>query len=643
MQGIWADAMGSLFSKLTSAGADSSQTTRDLIVVAAMAMVTLAAALALHLHLGLSVSRAAIAGIMIFGLFVATHFIVVPRETQDAQTALEDEELWRALREQREAAPDANRMAMATRTEPPKAAESGTTSNLQKSESLSIDAPLGTPRPSLDAAISKAVLRGDGTQAARRKPRIIKTAAPETVTVDPAADLGPQDIEHSAVAETAGDGPPHDEHPVPVQNVEHDRAPAVTPPSPRESDVEMVGSLIRELAQKVNAEDMLAKASHEQVRAAGETNEPPTDGYEDSTPVKTEKGHALAGNSDGDVRASEPVAPPPLPDVPEDHPADQNPRATPEGGGDLPQTAPTADDVTQSISALRTTAGTMREADAAVPHDAPHIDQPLRASVAPNAKQLSQDISGALDAGQFGVYLDPVLTLNGLTADHFEIELRVHHAAFDAIPAGQHEHALAGTDVLAKFDQLRFEKTVQVADVLRARGRDGLIFVPVYRESLSDRHFCYTVASNAVANEHLAQRLVLVLHEHAVLALTAAEWQTLSEFGELGYRFGLHHLPDVDLDFTQLAAAGFGYLKISSAVLLEHAANDTTAAPAGGANQLIQETAAARITVMADEIVDAKVAATCHALGAALGQGPIAGGPRLMKADAIARGNAAVA
>lgn len=654
--------MTSRLANLMRAGADASQTVRDAVVVCAMAFVTLAAIMALHLHLGLSVSRAIVAGTLIFGLFVATHFLFVPREKQYAKNALEDEELWRALREQREQAPDADRMAMATRTEPPAPAPHLQVSDADKVGAVRDDqAP--APVPSLE-----------GLSKPRRKPRIIKTTPAAPLAADPTALQGPHvdqqdpDLREGSAGQdwsfrpglvedapdqgrdTHADVAPQARH-VESSDASSDEAasdpsPPDAGPSPRESDVEMVGSLIRELAHKVNAEDMLAKSALDQAAAAASETETSGASANEGSPQLPSKTEPAQPAGQSDVGSAQPpsVAPPPLPNVATAaaDTADQT------AHGDVvdppaPPAAPSdVDLVTQSIAALRTTAGTMREANAAVPDDAPQIEQPLRPVAAPDAKQLGADISNALSAGQFGVYLDPVLSLDGLTADHFEVGLRVHHPSFEALPEGEIEPALAGADVLAHLDQVRFEKTVQVADVLRTRGREGLIFVPVYRESLSDRHFCYTVASNGVAHEQLAQQLVLVLRDDAVLALTASEWQTLSELGELGYRFALHNLPNVELDFAQLAAAGFSFLKVDATVLVDRAADDASGA-AGQDGSLAQETAAANIAVMVAGLQDAKVAATCQALGAALGQGPLSGGPRLMKADAIAQSTVAVA
>ena len=575
----------------------------DVIVVLAMGLVALAFSVALNLHFGLPASRAVIAGLMIYGLLVGAHFLIVPRSKEAPDVAeLEDDELWRALKEQRRDGPDATRMAMATRTEietdsEPSAAEA-------------------QPMPPASAHVP------------RRKPRIrAQVPAPQDPSeVTPVASNAPMtpDAAHPT-SMPAGDDTlwsyrPSDDVPstsqesgVPDTPTLPSSAPAQAPSetgarAPRESDVELVQNMIKKLAHQVNAAEGSERPS---VASAPET----------ATAQRTA--------SESEARSG-PQQPPAIPVQV------QQPQAAPEAphaGGVTPPSSPADVDVVKaSVGALRSTAHAMREADAAAPEGAPQVDQPLRTAPDPVAASLGEQVQGALSAGQFGVLLEPILTLNGMRPDHYEVSLQVHTDAGARLNESDAETAFQASGALPQVDRERFIRTLSVGELLGERGKTGSILTRIYRESLLDRDFCFAVATSGVANETLAQRIVLSLTQEAVRSLTASEWQTLNEFRELGYRFAVSDVSDLEMDFSQLTAAGFTFVKLDAELFVDGLSDGQgTIAPA----DLCRYLSHVGLGVIVDGLDDSETVARVVALGASLGQGQVSGGARLMKAKAV--------
>lgn len=615
--------MNQMLANFASSHTASRQRLIDILVVAAMGLVAIALSFALNLHFGLSPARSIVAGVMICALLVGAHFMIVPREAGKADVSeLENEELWRALKEQRRDGPDATRIAMATRTE---AAADDNPGTPPAAEPASAEGQAHVPRrkPRIRRPeVPSAQAGSDPQQTARQLQDDIATAPgmQPAEAVSDADDFwsyrpqegedgdpqlpSPEDPRQAVVMAQAGPppkGPKVNTAPVPTS--------AETPPAkaPRESDVELVQSMIKKLAHQVNASDVLAKSGGD-------------------VPADTGTGQGDAAAPQLAQRSAEPpspqsaVTPPPLPAAPE--------------------AAQSVDLVGASVDVLRTTADAMREADAAAPDGAPSVDQPLRPATPPGGVARASELMSALTAGQYGVLLEPILTLDGLHADHYEVHLQINCAAGSHLEKETVERDLQATGVLAAVDQQRFAKTVNVGELLLSRGKAGDVLTRIYRESLADRDFCYAVASRGVGNETLAQHLVLTLSQEAVRALTASEWQTLVEFRELGYRFALSDVRDIDMDFEQLTAVGFTFVKLRADLFLN---GGTETQGSISPHELARYFAGIGLSVIVDGVDDAQMARDVAASGAILGQGAVSGGPRLMRADAVADANPAVA
>jgi len=673
----------------------------DAIVLVAMGLVAIAISFAVNVQFGLSASRAVIAGVLIFALLAGAHFLLVPRasKTEDT-TELEDEELWRALKEQRRNAPDAKRIAMATRVEhvepTPEAAPT-----------LHAAGPQSEPVPShpvlSDPVASGPVASGTGSNNAeaaltaqrpahvpRRKARILSkrsgvdpaTAAPASADMPEPDSYGSYRPGNDALAESIGaeatsqmatpaperaTGTPS-AHPVPVLDLPdtedgstpaHAGATDGTTQQPKESDVELVQSMIKDLAHRVNARDVLEPTTPSlapQAVAPGATaseanpqapsHQAPS-AHTPSRPHQQQVSMPDPAQVQPDVLQGQPVevaASPQIiaqsaaPAAPQHH----EPTHVPElSQPPVPSSSPaTMDLVTASVGALRETADVMREADDAAPEGAPQVNQPVRPAMHPDAADVAQGLYAALNAGQVGVLLEPIVTLNDMRPDHYEVRLQVAAPQGADIEGSSIERDLQATGVLADMDLERLMKAISVGELLRERGKSGSLLTRIYRESLLDRDFCFTVATSGVANEVLAQHMVLTLTQDAVRTLTAAEWQTLSEFRELGYRFAVSHVQDLDMDFTQLMAAGFTFVKLHADAFLDGSFD----ADAGlSSHDLTRYLAQSGLAVIVDGIDSTDSAAEALAMGAGLGQGAITGGPRLMKAEAVANEDHAVA
>lgn len=714
------------------------RTRSDLIVVAAMAVIAIAVVFALSLQGGLPVSRSMVAGTLIFALLVTTHLIFGPKAQIERDViAEEDEKLWQALQEQRRVAPNADRMAMATRAEvaeprplaaqsPPPAsrgpelrgtfsegssperasqAPSAESAQSRRDEVAKVDARQASQseeavgEASLEQAQQNAPPVAKPRHVSRRKPRILSkimrrttdendkapptsvggapqppvdahTSAPApAVTTDEIGraitsderhkdddvywDYRPSqdalstnvDVERETAAGAAVsptlDGPQTEgmarspEHRVVTEVSPAENQPAQKDIAPseavQETDVALVQSMIKALADQVNAGDKAPANTH--------VSSPATDG---APPVAPDASQAPAAAPPRMLdRPPTSAVPPSLPTQAVPPPLKLQGGA--QGSADIDQNElhdgiqppqplnhESNDMVDASVQALRTKADVMRDAALAAPEDAPQVAQPLRPAARPDAASVSQDLSAALSAGEYRILLDPIVNLSDLLPGHYEVDMQVLSEAGQILSDVDVEHHLQATSVLPEVDHARFIKTLSVARILRDRGKEGRIFTRIYRESLLNRDFCYTVATHGVADEFLANQIVLTMTQDAVASMTATEWQTLSDFRELGYGLAIRDVVDFTMDPAPLVEAGFTFATMDAGELVS----------SGDAPNYAQALAHANIELVVTGIHDPNLQRFVAGLGAVFGQGAVTGGARIMRTDAVAGGQA---
>lgn len=366
--------------------------------------------------------------------------------------------------------------------------------------------------------------------------------------------------------------------------------------SPRQEDVDVIQSLIRKLADEVNA---------------------------------AEQGQAFA-------RAA-PDAPPPLPP------------------GASATTSPHDTQLEASLSALRTTASTMRaqsaprlsaddaalEAARAASHfgAAPASVPPPIPSAEPRRARAAE-FSHAIAAGRIDVLLEPILALGDQRAQHYEVLLRLRNADGEALDPAADRAELKGTRILPLIDAAKISRTANLAARLGERGKPGSVFSSYSGESLQDRDFLAEAGAAVRARPNSAGTLVLTFSQDDVRGFEQPEWAALAELKALGFRFALAGVTDLDMSFEALAAAGFAFVKLRANVFLEG-----LRAPAGliPASDICRYLAGAGLGLVVEGIDSEHTLALVFGFGVLLGQGQLFGQPRPVKADLVAGAREAAA
>jgi cyclic-di-GMP phosphodiesterase TipF (flagellum assembly factor) len=303
-------------------------------------------------------------------------------------------------------------------------------------------------------------------------------------------------------------------------------------------------------------------------------------------------------------------------------------------GGDAPRGSerPNQENaVRASVDALHSTADTMR---AAVTRSAPAAARrdgappAMPPPIAPGHARLSS-VAEAVAAGRMEVRLEPIVGL----ADH-----QLHHYAVTVCPrdekgvflslAGQ-DRQLAQTGLLPLIDGARLKWAAQISRSFAEAGQSHSVFAPTSAESLATDRFLDELANAYRQREALAGELVLVFNQDDVRNF-GAEWNSLTEMRDLGFRFALDGVTDLDYEFSALRAAGFAFVKLEAASFLKGLRGAGGVIPAAEVCRHMSEQG---LTVIVGHINDEATRASVVECGVPLGQGPLFGPPVTLGAD----------
>ncbi len=253
-----------------------------------------------------------------------------------------------------------------------------------------------------------------------------------------------------------------------------------------------------------------------------------------------------------------------------------------------------------------------------------------------NPPGLAAELADALTAERMTVYLEPVQQMESDRPRHYEISVRFKAADGVEMPHEQLLAAARAAGLLPRVDAAIIPRAARVAQHFQVRGRDTDIFARVHGTSLPDQEFRAEVTAAAIAADGGA--LILSFAQDDVRGFGRVHWMILSTLSEMGVRFGIESVTDLDMDFGMLKRHGFAFVKLDKDVLL-----DGLPAPGGtiASADVCRHFASLGLALIVSHIDDEAALARILGFGILFGQGALFGGPRAVRADLLTNASAA--
>jgi EAL domain-containing protein (putative c-di-GMP-specific phosphodiesterase class I) len=190
-----------------------------------------------------------------------------------------------------------------------------------------------------------------------------------------------------------------------------------------------------------------------------------------------------------------------------------------------------------------------------------------KAAPATAASPLANRLAEAVAAERMDVLLEPIQLLAEAKTRHFEVSVRFRDHDGEVLAPDDVSQVARATGLSTSIDALKLPRVAKVVQRIMSRGGSPSdVLTALAGASLADHHFMEAFAG--AFQDGVPEPLVLSFPQADVRAFARVHWSALSALGDMGVRFALNDVSDLDMDFELLRARSFLFAKLDAAVFL---------------------------------------------------------------------------
>lgn len=182
---------------------------------------------------------------------------------------------------------------------------------------------------------------------------------------------------------------------------------------------------------------------------------------------------------------------------------------------------------------------------------------------------LLETVREALAENRVDLYLQPIVALPQRRTVFYESYSRLRDESGRVMMPAEYLSVAEPEGLVTAIDNLLLFRCVQIVRRLAKQDRKVGIFCNISIASLGDETFFPQFLELLAANRDLSGALIFELGQAAFDARGAAEARNMGKLADLGFRFSLDKVVDLDLDFQDLARSDVKFLKVSAQMLLD--------------------------------------------------------------------------
>jgi cyclic-di-GMP phosphodiesterase TipF (flagellum assembly factor) len=192
--------------------------------------------------------------------------------------------------------------------------------------------------------------------------------------------------------------------------------------------------------------------------------------------------------------------------------------------------------------------------------------RPIQARIAD--EEILGHIREALESNRIDLYLQPIVSLPQRRTRHYEAFSRIRTADGRIVTPAQYIEVAKEQGLIGTIDNLLLMRCVQLLRRTEKRQNHVNFFVNISIHTLNDGEFMNQFIDFMAHNPPLAARLIFEITQADVAALSETVWQQLGRLGELGFRFSMDHVDDLDIDFKFLSLTKFRFIKVPISLIV---------------------------------------------------------------------------
>jgi cyclic-di-GMP phosphodiesterase, flagellum assembly factor TipF len=181
---------------------------------------------------------------------------------------------------------------------------------------------------------------------------------------------------------------------------------------------------------------------------------------------------------------------------------------------------------------------------------------------------LLHTIREALADNRVDLYLQPVVSLPQRRTVFYESFSRLRDESGRIMMPAEYLPAAEPEGLVSAIDNLLLFRCIQIVRRLAKQDRKVGIFCNISLNSLKDESFFPQFLEFLADNKDMSGALIFELGQAAFEQRGSTEARNMAKLADLGFRFSLDKVSDLDLDFQDLARADVKFVKIGAETLL---------------------------------------------------------------------------
>ena len=266
---------------------------------------------------------------------------------------------------------------------------------------------------------------------------------------------------------------------------------------------------------------------------------------------------------------------------------------------------------------------------------------PDPAQIGRASSAMLETIRDALADNRVDLYLQPVVTLPQRRIAFYESFTRLRDATGRVIMPAEYLPTAEPEGLITAIDNLLLFRCVQIVRRLAKGDRKIGIFCNLSPASLSDERFFPQFLEFLSANKDLAGGLIFEVGQAAFTARGAAAARNMAKLADLGFRFSIDKVTELELDLPDLQRADVRFAKVTAEVMLNSLAEIDGRLVVKAKRDLVAADYAKVLRRYGVDLVVEKIETERQAidileLEAVYGQGNLFGEPRAIKDEVLA-------
>lgn len=182
---------------------------------------------------------------------------------------------------------------------------------------------------------------------------------------------------------------------------------------------------------------------------------------------------------------------------------------------------------------------------------------------------MMEIVREALAENRVDLYLQPVVSLPQRRIVFYESFSRLRDATGQIVMPAEYLAVAEPAGLVTAIDNLLLFRCVQIVRRLAAKDRRIGIFCNVSMASLGDDEFFPQFHDMLRANRDLSSALIFEVGQAAFDERTSVQARNMGKLAELGFRFSLDKVANLDLDLQDLSRADVKFVRVTAQTLLD--------------------------------------------------------------------------